>query len=179
MVDPITTRRWIFRGLFVAACLLIIFVLLLPLDLSAGQLPGPDILICLTYAWVLRRPNYVPVLLIAAVFLVTDLLFMRPPGLLAGLVVMGSEFLRARESTSRELTFLLEWAMVGGVLIAVTLANRLFLLIVMVEQPALGLVLLQFLTTLLAYPVIVIISRYGLGLRKIAPGEVDSLGHRL
>ncbi|MGO4916908.1 rod shape-determining protein MreD [Pseudogemmobacter sp. W21_MBD1_M6] len=179
MVDPITTRRWIFRGLFVAASLLIIFVLLLPLDLSAGQLPGPDILICLTYAWVLRRPNYVPVLLIAAVFLVTDLLFMRPPGLLAGLVVMGSEFLRARESTSRELTFLLEWAMVGGVLIAVTLANRLFLLIVMVEQPALGLVLLQFLTTLLAYPVIVIISRYGLGLRKIAPGEVDSLGHRL
>jgi rod shape-determining protein MreD len=179
MVDPITTRLWLFRGLFVAASLMIVFILLLPLDLSAGRLPGPDLLICLTYAWVLRRPNYVPVVLIAVVFLATDLLFMRPPGLLAGLVVMGSEFLRGRESASRELPFLLEWAMVGGVLIAITLANRLFLMIVMVDQPALGLVLLQFLTTLLAYPFVVITSRYGLGLRKIAPGEVDSLGHRL
>lgn len=179
MVDPITSRRWLYRGLYVLIAVATMFLLLLPIDLSAGRFPGPDILVCTTFAWVLRRPDYVPILLIAAVFLILDLLFMRPPGLWAALVVVGAEFLRTRQTAYRDLPFLFEWAMIGSTLIGITLANRLLLAIAMVDQPALGLVLLQMMATLLTYPLAVLVSRYGFGLRKIAHGEVDSLGHRL
>ena len=41
--------------------------------------PGPDLIaVRLTLAWVLRRPDYVPALLIALVVLVEDLLLHAP-----------------------------------------------------------------------------------------------------
>jgi len=42
-------------------------VRILPLSTEPGSVPGPDVVLCLTFAWVLRRPEYVPALLIAAV----------------------------------------------------------------------------------------------------------------
>ena len=179
MVDPITSRLWLYSLLFLAISLLIIFFELLPLDLAAGRWPGPDLTVAIAFAWVLRRPDFVPVVLIAGVFLTMDLLFMRPPGLWAGLVVLGSEFLRTREPQSRDLPFLVEWAMVSGVLIAMTLAARLIQMIFVVGQPTFGLVTLQLGATILSYPIVVSASRMVFGIRKIAPGEVDQLGHPL
>ena len=42
---------------------------------------GPDLLIAFAFAWSLRRPEYVPSLLLALLFLLADLLLQRPPGL--------------------------------------------------------------------------------------------------
>ncbi len=179
MVDPITSHRWLYRGLFVLLVGTSVFFLLLPLDLTAGRWPGPDLIVALSFAWVLRRPDFVPVVLVAAVFLTMDLLFMRPPGLWAGLVVLGLEFLRSREPHSRDLPFLVEWAMVSGVVVAMTLAQRLVLLIFVVGQPSFGLVVLQLSATIISYPLVVAASRMIFGIRKIAPGEVDQLGHPL
>jgi len=179
MVDPITTRILLYRMSFLGLTGSILFLHLLPLQTLPARWPAPDLLICLTFAWVLRRPEYVTVPLLAIVMLAADMLFMRPPGLMAALVVLGTEFLRGRNQLLRELPFPLEWAMVAGVMLAITLANRLVLLLVMVERPPLGLTLLHLLTTLLAYPLVVLVSRYALGVRKVAPGEVDALGHRL
>ena len=56
---------WLHRLLFLAVAALLIFFKLLPLNNSAGALPGPDILLCMIFAWTVRRPDYLPVLMIA------------------------------------------------------------------------------------------------------------------
>ena len=179
MAEPMVTRRLQFRLLFGLLAFGIVFVRLLPLDAGAGRLPGPDLLVCLAFAWVLRRPAYVPVWLIAAVMLMADILFMRPLGLWTACVVLGSEFLRAREPYSRDLPFLLEWMVVSVVISAMTLGYMIVLAVFAVGQPALGLSLIQMIATILAYPVVVLFSTSVIGLRKVAPGEVDQLGRKL
>ena len=62
-----------------------------------GRLPGPDIILLIALSWIVMRPDYVPVLLLAVVFLLTDLLLMRPPGLWTALAVLAGEFLRNRQ----------------------------------------------------------------------------------
>lgn len=179
MVDPVTRRRWGFRGLFVLLAFGVVFFQILPFRIGVSRWPGPDLLTLLAFAWVLRRPGYVPVVLVAAVTLFTDTLFMRPLGLWSALVVLGFEFLRRRQPFSRDLPFLVEWMMVAGVLLGMTVTNAFVLAIFLVEQPDLKLTFLQLIISILSYPVVVAISRFALGVRKIAPGEVDALGHRL
>ncbi|MEM0948942.1 MAG: rod shape-determining protein MreD [Pseudomonadota bacterium] len=179
MADVIVTHNWRHRTLFLGLSFIIVFARLLPLDTGPGQFPGPDLLVCLAFAWVLRRPDYVPVAMIAAVILMTDILFMRPLGLWTACVVLGYEFLRSREPFSRDLPFMLEWTVVGTVITAMTLGYVIVLAVFAVDQPALGLTLLQMLATIAAYPLVVLFSARLLGLKKIPPGAVDQLGHKL
>lgn len=179
MGESASGHKWAYWLLFLAFVVLITFARLIPLQTTPSSWAMPDLLICFCFAWVLRRPDYMPTLLIAGVMLTMDFLFMRPPGLLAALVVLGAEFLRARSHILRELPFSLEWGMVAGVISGIMLANRLILMLVMSPRPPLGLSLFQLIVTLAAYPVVVAISRYGLGIRKLSPGEVDALGHRI
>lgn len=178
MVDPLTSRRWFYRGLLLAISAVVIFFQLLPIRVGQAHWPGPDLVLGFSFAWVMRRPEYAPVLLVGGLILLTDMLFLRPPGLWAALAVIGVEFLRAREHISRELPFPVEWAMVSGVLIAMTVANRFFLALFAVDQAGLGLSLMQLITTIAVYPLIVLVSGSLLGIHKIAPGEIDSMGHR-
>ncbi|MGH1331032.1 MAG: rod shape-determining protein MreD [Paracoccaceae bacterium] len=179
MVDPITSRRWIYRGLLLVISAVVIFFHLLPIRVGQAYWPGPDLVLGFAFAWVMRRPEFVPVLLVGGLVLLTDILFLRPPGLWAALAVIGLEFLRAREHLSRDLPFPVEWAMVAAVLIAMTLADRFFLAVFAVDQVGLGLAVMQLITTIAVYPLIVLISGTLLGIHKIAPGEVDDMGHRL
>jgi len=179
MADPVARHRWSFQVLFAALALGVIFFQVLPFRIGTPRWPGPDILTLLAFAWVLRRPDYVPVVLVVGVTLFTDILFMRPLGLWSALVLLGFEFLRRRQPFSRDLLFLVEWVMVAGVLLAMTVTNALVLAIFLVQQPVLTLTFLQLITSILSYPVVVAISRFALGVRKIAPGEVDALGHRI
>ncbi|MBY6048262.1 rod shape-determining protein MreD [Vannielia litorea] len=179
MVDPVTTRIWGYRAAFAALCALFAFFRLLPLDTTAGGLPGPDLMLALTFAWVLRRPAFVPPALIVAVFLLADLIFHRPPGLWTLLVLLGCEFLRARQALSRELPFPLEWGMAAVVMVGLMVANMALLALFMVPRPPLGVAVLQIGITIVTYPLVVAASHMLFGLRKAAPGEVDALGHRL
>ena len=179
MVDPVTSARLWYRLLFVLIVAVILFVRALPLSSVPERIPGPDLLFCFAAAWVLRRPDYTPVFLIVTVFLLEDILTMRPLGLWTAIALVGTEFLRSRAAFARDLPFVVEWAMVAVVLVAMTIANRVVLAVVMVPQTGLGPVLLQAVITLVAYPFVVALSHGLLGLRKAAPGQVDALGHRL
>lgn len=179
MVDPLRTALWLYRGLFVVLALVLLFLKLLPLGSLAGTLPGPDLLLCLIFAWVIRRPDYLPVLLIAAIVLLEDFLLMRPPGLWAGLVIVGTEFIRSRVGLTRELSFPAEWALVGAVMFGLLLAYRLAFVVSFMPQPALGFALLQTVWSVLCYPLVVAASRFAFDLRKPAMGEVDAYGRRL
>jgi rod shape-determining protein MreD len=166
-------------GLWLAVVTGALFLRILPIDISPGGLPGPDLVLALTMAWVLRRPAHLPALAIALVWLVEDLLLLRPPGLWALMVLAGTEFLRARHAVVREISFLLEWMMVAGVLAAMTLGYRLVLAIVMVPQDPLDLSLLKLGFTVASYPVMVLLLHFVFRVRKPATGEVDELGRKL
>ena len=171
MIDPGTLHRIGYVLLFVGLAGLIIFIRLLPLDANGGSMPPPDLILALGFAWVLRRPDYLPVLLFAAIMLVTDMLFLRPPGVWAGMAVIGLEFLRARAGLMREQPFAAEWATVVAVMVAMMLAERIVLAVFFVEQVSFGLSVLGLLANILAYPVVVGVSIWGLRVRRLAPGE--------
>jgi rod shape-determining protein MreD len=166
---------WGYRALFVALCLAIIMFKLLPLGLHDQDLPGPDLLLALTLAWVLRQPAVVPVAAIVAMFLLADLLFQRPPGLWTLLVVVISESLRRRRLTMTEFPFMLEWSAFAGAVMAMIVLERLVLWVLMVDLAPLGLVLAHGLVTAAIYPIVVGISKFVFGLRKIGPAEAEAL----
>jgi len=178
MADRVRTV-WGYRVLFLCLGAAIVFVRLLPLHPGPGAIPGPDILMLLALAWVVLRPELLPVWLLAAVFLMADVLFMRPLGLWAALVLLGTEFLRSRAYALRDASFFVEWLVVSLVILAMTVANGLILGIFAVDQPTLGLTLIRMLATILAYPLVVILGGRAFGLKKLAPGETDRLGQRV
>ncbi|KAA9010406.1 rod shape-determining protein MreD [Histidinibacterium aquaticum] len=173
------TRLWIGRGVYIALVALLIFLHLLPLDTLPSNWAPPDFILALTFAWAARRPDFVPVLLIAAVFLLTDLLYHRPPGLWTALVIVATEALRHRAQDLRAVPFPLEWATAAFAIVAVTLANRVVLGLTMTPQAPLSLTMIQMVLTVLAYPLVTGLSYLIFGVRRPAPGEVDALGHRL
>lgn len=169
---------WTYRAVFAAVAALIAFVQLLPLDMRAQQVPGPDVLTLLAFSWVVMRPDFVPVALLAIVFFLGDILFMRPLGLWTALVILGAEFLRSRSVALRETSFLSEWTLVAGVYAAILTANTMILALFAVDQAGLGLTMIRLIATILVYPLVVILGGRAVGLKKIVPGEVDRLGHR-
>lgn len=198
MVDPRTATRIGYRTLYVGLVALVLFYRLLPLSalpapwplpefilvkmpqwMMPDQWPGADMLLCLTVVWVLRRPDFIPAFILVPIFLMDDLLSMRPPGLWAAIVLMGTEFLRARETATRDLPFLGEWMMAGVVIAAMTLTYRFVHAVFMIPQVSLGATLLCMVATIAAYPFLAYAMQLVFGLRRAATGEVDAFGHRL
>jgi rod shape-determining protein MreD len=179
MAEAVERRVWAYRGVFVLIAGVALFLKLLPLGAVPSSLPWPDLLLCLTMAWVLRRPEYLPAMMIAAIYLLADFLLMRPPGIWALMVLLGTEFLRSRSTLTRELSFVMEWVMVAGVLAAMVLGMRFVLAVAMVAQAPIDMTLAQLTLTILAYPLVVVVSSYGMNVHKPATGEVDAMGRRL
>ena len=168
---------WGYRILFVLCASVLAFVQLLPLNPGPGLLPGPDVLLLLALFWTVVRPALVPVWLLALVFLLSDLLLMRPPGLWTALAILGCEFLRSRRAVLRNAPFPVEWAMVAVVIAAMTVVNVLVLSIFAVPQPSFGLTVIRMVFTILAYPLAVILAGRAIGLSKPS-GEREALGAR-
>ncbi len=166
MIDQLTLTRWFYWSLLLTLAGAAAFLRLLPVGSGAGGWPGQ------------RRPDFVPVVMVAALFLIADMLFQHPPGLWTALVIIGLEFLRGREPLSREMPFLVEWGMVSAVMAAMLIVNRLVLGIFLVDQASLGRSLLHLLITLIAYPVVTLITVYVLRVRSLEPGEEDGLRRR-
>ncbi|MEM7724731.1 MAG: rod shape-determining protein MreD [Pseudomonadota bacterium] len=175
MAERPVTYLWAMRLLFLALSGLIMFLHLLPLEPVSRFWAAPDLMIALTFAWVLRRPEFAPLVLIAGVFLLADFLLQRPPGLWSALVLIGSFTLRSKALDLRDLTFSMEWLSVASTLIAITLAYRIILALLVVDTPPLSLTLVQLLMTLIAYPFVVLASQTIFRVRKIAPGEIDAM----
>ncbi len=178
MAEIASPRNWTGRATFLAIALAILFVQLLPLQTLPPDWTGPDLLLAMTVVWVSRRPDHVPLVLVAGLFFLIDLLLQRPPGLMAALVLILTEFLRARTAGFRSLAFGLEWGTVAIGILAITLANRFAMMIVMLPQAPLGLTLIQMVLTILAYPVVAALAYATLGIRRATPGEFTTLGGR-
>ncbi len=179
MAETPTARRWLGRLTYLVIAIGLIFTQLLPLETLPRAFAPPDLILAITLVWVARRPDFLPVPLIALVFLGSDLLFQRPPGLWTALVLILTEIIRARASGLRSAPFGLEWATVAMGIFAITMVNRAALATVMTPQAPLTLSLIQMAMTILAYPAVVGIAYLLLGVHRPAPGAVDGLGHRV
>lgn len=179
MAEPASARNWGGQLSWLAIAAGIMFVNLLPLNTAPRSWAGPDFLLVVTLAWIARRPEFVPAPLVALVFLLADLLFQRPPGLMAALVLVLTEMLRARSAGIRQLPFTLEWATVSLGIVIVSLTEWLVLALTLIPQPAFSLSLMETVSTALVYPFVVLLAYLVFGISRPAPGEVDSLGHRL
>jgi rod shape-determining protein MreD len=179
MVEALRSSVWLYRAGFLLVALILLFVRLLPLGSLAGDWPGPDILLCVIFAWAMRRPDFLPVWLLVLVLLAEDMILMRPPGLWTAVVIIAVEFIRSRAALTRELAFVAEWVLVAGLMVACLLVYRLVFTLSFLPQPGFGFALLQVLWSILCYPVVVLASRLVFDLRKPATGEVDDFGRRL
>lgn len=178
MAEALTLRLWAGRGIYLLIAAALLFVRLLPIGHSPAGLPGPDLMVAVTFAWLLRRPDQVPMFSILAVFLLADMLFLRTPGLWTLVMLVATEFFR-RNGVSSDMPFLAEWAAVSGVLVVAVLLENAILFVLMVPKAGIGLALLQMLVTVALYPAVALALRLGLGVRRIAPGETDRFGRPL
>lgn len=176
MNDQSGAKIWGMRLIFLLIVCTILFFHLLPLEISSRRWVGPDMLLAFAFAWSVRRPEYVPVVLLAGVFFAADLLLFRPPGLWAVLALLACEHLKSRSRSMRDGTFANEWLTVCIVLTGVAVAYRAALMLTFVGPPALGLSVFELVMTMLFYPLIVAITHWLLGVRKIAPGALDATG---
>lgn len=173
MSESASTKSWLMPAIFALMAMLIMYWQLLPLDMVPRSFPGPDLLLVLCTVWMLRRPDYVPVLLIAAILLLADFLFLRPPGLMTVIVILVCENLRRRARNDPDMIFSMEWLTAAGALAAIILINRLVNAIFLIDQPPLGPVLIQLIVSILAYPFLAGLCVLFLGLRRIRPHERD------
>ncbi len=174
MSDTRLPLSWLMRALYATLSVGIVFAHLLPISTVPSGWAGPDLFLALTFAFATRRPDYVPILLVAVLALGIDLLLQRPPGLWAAITVIGVETLRNRAPALRDLTFLSEWAAVSSTLVVMTLIYRVILTLFAIDQAPLGLSLIHLAATLLVYPVVVLVTHAVLRVRKRAPGDLDA-----
>lgn len=178
MAETAGRQVWIGRGIYLGLAALVIFVQLLPLDQRPTLFSPPDILLVLTLVWAARRPDFVPFVIIGLVFFLADLLFQRPPGLFAALVVIATEIIRSRARTLREMTIFGECGMIAIAVIVIMLVNRAVLALVLTPQASQVQTILHILATVVAIPFIMGIAQFIFGVRRPVPGQFETKGLR-
>lgn len=167
------------RLVYMLLALLIVFSHLIPLDIAPKKWPGPDLLVALTFAWALRRPDIMSSLLIASTLFVADLLLSRPPGLWAVLVLLGAEWLKSHGQALRGNTFAAEFAAVSGAMALIYLGYRVVLGLLVASPGALYISVVEMIMTIASYPLVAGASYLIFGIRRTGPGEFEHTGRRL
>lgn len=166
MAEASGAKPWIMRATFTVLALAILFWQLMPLSMVPHNWTGPDLLLVMVMVWVLRRPDYTPVVLIAGVMLFADFMLSRPPGLMAAVAVLVSENLRRRAMTGAEMPFSVEWLTACAGMAAIVLGTRVLTAVFVLEQPSLGLTLIQLIVSFATYPLVAALSAFLLGVRQ-------------
>ena len=174
MNEQTLTRIWGMRLTFALIVCIVLFFHLLPLETRPQRWVGPDLVLGFAFAWSLRRPEYVPVGLLAGLFLLSDLLLFRPPGLWAALALIACERLKYRARSLRDGSFANEWLTVCVMMAGVAIGYRLILMVSLVDLPPFGLSVFELVMTMLFYPLAVGVTHGLLGVRKAQPGELDA-----
>lgn len=179
MTEGASAGVWVYRIGFGVAALTVLFIHLLPLHTFPRNWAGPDLLLCVAMCWSVRRPDYLPLALLAVVFLLADFLLQRPPGLWAALALIACSHLQTRARRLRVNGFMAEWLRVSILIVGITLAWRLVLTATLVPVPGVTLSIAQTVLTVLAYPMVVGACLLLPGLRQRPSGDMDRFGSRI
>lgn len=157
---------WLLRGLFLLFGLFAIAYPLLPLQFIPSRWPAPALLYAFTMAWLVRRPEGAPFLLIAALALLADAVLMRPMGLWALLLLAASETVRFSYKSIQERGLIMELSVVLGLLMAMMIIQNIILWASFsqtLELVRMGQIVML---TMLTYPFIIAFLHYILRVRK-------------
>ena len=157
-------RTWGGRGTWFLLMTAMIVLAMLPGEAVPRRWPLPDAMLLVTLAWLVRRPDEVPVSLLAIVFVVADFLSGEAPGLRAALMLMAAEHLRARGGRPEDP--LSEWARAAVLILLVSVGERLVLGLTLAPAPPFGPLVLRALAGAAAYPAAVAVVVYALGVRR-------------
>lgn len=146
---------WFNRLLFMSLALFATLAGMLPLGLSADSIVMPDVLLAMTFAWVIRRPSTAPYPIVFLMALFADIMLMRPLGLWAMLTLLLGEFARSQRRPLREQLFVVEWILFVVVFAVFTGINMLVLNFTFTPGPSSDLMLNHILITGLTYPFVV------------------------
>lgn len=166
-----SSRQWLDIALFIVLGFVSIGLAILPMGLTADSIPFPDLLFCVIAAWVVRRPETAPMLVIAAVSVLADAMLMRPIGLWALLMLLGTEGLRLSERAFRDLPFVLEWLYISGLLIIMIILQNVILLVTFADVYEFSTLVWHVLRTIAIYPVVVAILHWIFRIRVPKPNE--------
>ncbi|WP_299353787.1 rod shape-determining protein MreD [uncultured Shimia sp.] len=175
MADAAISGKWRMRFWFVLLIFVLLFLQLLPLQTVPRSWAGPDLIVLFTVAWSVRRPEYVPTLLVAGLTLLVDLILLRPPGVMAAIMILARQTLKGQERGLRDSTFMAEWLVATLALATIALTNRVFLSVFLVDQAPLGMSLTELAMNVITYPFVALVSYTVFGLRKVSPGETDAI----
>ncbi len=167
-MEPSLVNRLRVRGLYVGLAFLILFVQTLPITFSFSHFLAPDVLLAITFAWVLRRPDAITPLVIGVVFLANDFILHRPPGLWTAIVLIACVFLQGRIPRLKDAVYSIEFGLVIGMMIVCFLGYQILLVVTFSgAQPPLPSIL-QLITTIVIYPLVTFGSRRMFGLSRLS-----------
>ncbi|GHA45644.1 hypothetical protein GCM10008927_08300 [Amylibacter ulvae] len=167
------------RAIYFGVCMALIFLRLIPLDLEPNKVGMPDFILCITAAIVIRKAIIAPYVLVGLVFLIADIMLSRPLGLGALIGVVGIEIVRNNRFSFREMFFLSELFLMAILFALMAFAQQLALSLVLADRLPLHSVLIQLVTTIACYPIVVFVISQMLRISKPAPGEFNAFGHKL
>ena len=152
-------RLWAMRGLYLASSMAMILAALLPLSGLPRSVPPPDFILALTLAWLIRRPDQVPLWSVLLVFLLCDVVFLNPPGLNTALVVLATEYIRTHPRMQKEASLPAEVLRVGVIVLAIAIGERILLAVTLSPAPGLGPSFAQAVLTIAVYPAAILVTR--------------------
>ncbi|MBL6856101.1 MAG: hypothetical protein ISQ88_06980 [Rhodobacteraceae bacterium] len=149
---------WFQRTVYSVISLLFIIWLISPQNSLPQAIPAPEFLLCLTLVVILRKPEVLPVILIAIIFLFCDFLFSRPVGLWSGIVIILTEFTKAQYWRYKGSNFVTTW-LFSSFVIAFGIGTYILILILfVVPHTNLSQYLVWVLITIFSYPIMFCLS---------------------
>jgi len=157
MVNFQNIQSWIYYVKYLMICFIILSFQLLPMRIVYQEVLWPNLIYLVTVGWLIRKPSYLPVILILFVHIISDIVLLKPLGLWPALSLIGYEFLRWRSLSQGQLKLGQELVLVNSVLILLTFLQIGMELIFKIESPPMGMILLQLAFTLLIYPIVIFV----------------------
>ena len=163
--------------LFVLIIFVLIFIKVLPLNTVPEAWTAPDLLLCVTLVWCLRKPTGAPIVLLAALFLLQDIICQSPIGLFAAVATLMCEWAKRQALRAEEFPFVVEWVTAATAMIAIFIFVQSIAILSLIAKPSMWIFAKELIFTILAYPLVTLICRYGIGLRTHQLAEFQaSLG---
>ncbi|MEM6489330.1 MAG: rod shape-determining protein MreD [Pseudomonadota bacterium] len=136
-----------------------------PVGLTPRGLPSPDLVFLVVAVVAVRRPDCVPILPVFALGLVRDLLTDLPTGLGALTLVLSAEVLRTQAAALARASLLREAAIIAVVCLVAMALQYVLTLAMLAQPPYVMAVVRQWLLTVLAWPLVLIVVRGIAGVR--------------
>ena len=131
----------------------------LPTHTSLYQFYMPDILLVITFVWIMRRPDVMDPILITLAFLFADMILQRPPGIWTLIALCATMFLRSRSMYFKEIIFFYEWLIIAIVIIFSFTAHHFVLILTFLPTHNLKLLAMQAFLTIMLYPIFIWVFR--------------------